>query len=328
MFSRWLVVFGLASVLAACQSPPKREAQAPTVQDPSAGAPLTPSGEPPAATEAPGTVEPKAPATGEPAKPEPGKPSGTPPIRANVPEPKEAPKPSTEGWGATRLAPSEFARRLSKSMGSKSGAEGKATVFLKTPEGTGVQQLEYKLASPTKFRIDFLEMGAVPRAFSVTANGKQKWANGGKAPQLPVDVAARVEPKYLGGDPNVWIKDFTRAMFADLIDRSDPFTPLLNSLTSKKDQFRTVVEERRMPFKGKTVLNYRIYVERTGAGAKTAGPATFELIVDSVNWLPVTARSAWKDGQGEWTFEWAGMWRFGQKFDDKLFARPVAATQT
>lgn len=233
-----------------------------------------------------------------------------------IPDPKPVAPAGTGGWKASKMSVKEFAARFSSNMAKLQGVEGKADLRVKTPEGEGRMELTYEIASPTKYRIEFVEPTLVPKRALIVSDGVRKVEfkdkKFGKVVPEPTQVA-------VDSAPSAWIRNFSRLLFARISDKRDSAGELAKLLAAD-NAIATAIEERTLERNGKKVFNLRIRGERKPPSASKQGPLKFEIVVDGVRWMPVTVRTETGTGKNLWRYEWSCGWNFGRTFPESKFA--------
>lgn len=332
------LVFAIVA-LAGCQSnsstPEKADKNSPNASSTNGGlgAPETPTGTTPSTSGGSSSEENSGGATPNSSGGSTPNASGNPgkeaPLPSNIPsgiklsEPKPVQPAGLNGWGKTTLSKAQLASNMAKAMGALQKAECRAVVYSHTPEGTGTNYLKYRIATQSRYRLEYLSTSAaIPSLATVLSDGRsvRELSNGAWRPVTAPDDSS---PK-LASD---FLRQFSRVMLANVIDKKDPWGKLFSGLDSAQSQFSSSIEERVARYEGHDIKSYRIVAKRKPEAERTLGPASMEIVVDAHFWLPVTIRTEERpEGGKPWNFEWTAGWKFGQNFsDDDLAFSPKKA---
>lgn len=234
----------------------------------------------------------------------------------SIPDPKPVTPSGSGGWRPSKTSVSDFASKLGAKLAQTNGTEGKANVGIKTPEGEGRLELRYLFATPTKYRIEYIEPYLVPSRALIISNGTLKVEFKNKKFGKPIPESSKFESG--SASPSEWVRNFSRLLFARITDKRDTLAEFAKSLASDKN-FVAGIEERTLERNGKKVLNFRLRGERTPAAAAKQGPLKLEIVVDGVRWMPVTIRTEAGSGKDLWRYEWSCGWNFGKTFPESEF---------
>lgn len=204
------------------------------------------------------------------------------------------------------------------------GVAGEAVSYVKTPEGNANARSVYKIQDPKRFRVDFLAVKELPSTAMLLANGTTKREITLGEPVKSLAVGARSPVAQLPPSKMLerWPREFSRLMFLNLTDGADAWTPVLSALSRGEEGFRTSVEERTVPFRGKQVKSVRVRAVRNAEAAKRLGACEMEMVFDAERYLPVTVRVISSDTKGKpWQLQWSAGWNFNQKFHPEEFER-------
>lgn len=125
----------------------------------------------------------------------------------------------------------------------------------------------------------------------------------------------RPAEKFSRQELMAFMDDIPLRVFDPYIHDRLPWTGLMEGLLDPASGFKLAVEEQTSTFRGSTRPLYRVVAQ--------GKDADFELIVDSLKYVPVTARMkrTLPDGKVRRLF-WTGGWNFGGTFEANTFTLP------
>ncbi len=221
------------------------------------------------------------------------------------------------GWTKATIKPTELASKIASGISGVKGAYGEASIIFQNAGGNGSMVANIWIKDNKVYRIDLPDITGSPSVGNVNSDGKLKHAafKGHSSKPVPASTKSWMSQ---GGDEAKWIQQFPSMIFRGIFDSNDPWGGFVKIFGDPKNGYELQAQQRDMPWKGKTIRNYRFLVTRTAASAKKKGPLEMEFVFDGQRFLPVTVRLDSADGDGKLLrANWSGKWSFNRKFGVK-----------
>ncbi len=211
-----------------------------------------------------------------------------------------APNPkAAQGWKKSNLKPGELAKKVDQAMAGLKGVYGEASLYVKNKELEGNNSANFKIKDRTTYSIQY-QLPDNPTVLNrLIADGKKKavWEQGKWLSQQSEDAGL-----------SAFKSSFTKKIFLPLTVGSQEWTKVVSDLTSGKNGYQTVVEEKQMAAGGRTFHYIRIV-------AKKGNESTLEARFDAKRFVPLTVRLTQKDKSGfESQYQWQAKWSFDNQF--------------
>lgn len=232
-------------------------------------------------------------------------------------KPVEIAASGTQSWKPTRMTFATLAQKVSAATAGLKATRADLNVFVRTPEGQGMffsPSVVLRVKDAMHYRVDYVVVQRIPFSATLVNDGKKRGIRADtKVEWKPASY--RLPATKLKGDLLVGLFeiDFARLAFQGLTENQDAWKDIITGWTRGTNGYKAILEERKMRYQGKDILNYRIRAQRTAAAAKKFGASTVEVVFDGRRFLPVTIRVVRTDQAGKsWLAQWQAAYRFNQ----------------
>jgi len=139
-------------------------------------------------------------------------------------------------------------------------------------------------------------------------------------------LKAGTDPGILTGQGGLikrWPRNFVQIILQSYVTGKGGIVPFVKELLGKSG-YSVRVETRTLQAADRQFPQIRIIATRNAAEAKRLGSSQFEIITDSLMWLPLQVRSIeYNLANRKSLYEWTPSWMGPRKFEDKVFAIPA-----